>query len=212
MRKLFNGLLWILGTLLVLGVVLRALVLDVWVVPNDPSLGASVAPSLAPGDAVVVLTRGTPGFGELVRCPDPETPGDHIVGRIAGLPGDTVDVDHSTLDVNGQRYDPEMACAEPTITITDPATGNPVQLSCDMVMMGPGLHPRATGRRPPLERRHHVEVRPDTVFLLSDNRSYHDDSRDFGLQPRAACNQRIVFRLWGGAGWSDDQRRFTFVR
>ncbi|WP_437528400.1 signal peptidase I [Sorangium sp. So ce726] len=212
MRKLFNGLLWIVGTLLLLGVVLRALVLDVWVVPNDPMLGAALAPSLAPGDAVVVLTRGTPGFGELVRCPDPEAPGSYIVGRIAGLPGDTVDVDHNVLLVNGQRYDAETACAEPKVTITDPATGNPVQVSCEMVMMGPGLHPRATGRRPPLERRHHVEVRPDTVFLLSDNRSYHDDSRDFGLQPRAACNQRIVFRLWGGAGWSDDRRRFTFVR
>ncbi|KYF82556.1 signal peptidase I [Sorangium cellulosum] len=212
MRKLLNGLLWILGTLLLLGVVLRALVLDVWTVPDDPMLGASIAPSLAAGDTVVVLTRGTPGFGELVRCPDPETPGGHIVGRIAGVPGDTVEVDHGSLVVNGHRYDAEVACTEPTLSIVDPATGNQVQLSCDMVTMGPGLHLRATGRKPPLERRHRVEVRPDTVFLLSDNRSYHDDSRDFGLQPRAACNQRIVFRLWGAGGWADDQRRFTFVR
>ncbi|WP_437733406.1 signal peptidase I [Sorangium sp. So ce1335] len=212
MRKLLNGLLWILGTLVVIGAVLRALVLDVWTVPDDPLLGASIAPSLAPGDTVVVLTRGTPGFGELVRCPDPEAPGSHIVGRIAGVPGDTVEVDHSALLVNGHRYDAEVACAEPRLTLTDPATGNPVELACDMVMMGPGLHLRATGRKPPLERRHRVEVRPDTVFLLSDNRSYHDDSRDFGLQPRAACNQRIVFRLWGGGGWGDAQRRFTFVR
>ncbi|AGP41661.1 signal peptidase I [Sorangium cellulosum] len=212
MRKLFNGLLWIVGTLLVIGVVLRALVLDVWAVPDDPSLGASIAPSLAPGDVVVVLTRGTPGFGELVRCPDPEVPGSHIVGRIAGVPGDTVEVDHRALVVNGQRYDAEVACTEPKLSIVDPATNNTVQVTCDMVRMGPGLHLRATGRKPPLERRHRVEVRPDTVFLLSDNRSYHDDSRDFGLQPRAACSQRIVFRLWGAGGWSDDQRRFTFVR
>ncbi len=212
MRKLFNGLLWIVGTLLVIGAVLRALVLDVWTVPNDPSLGASIAPSLAPGDVVVVLTRGTPGFGELVRCPDPETPDSHIVGRIAGVPGDTVEVDHSALVVNGQRYDAEVACTEPKLSIDDPATGNAVPISCDMVMMGPGLHLRATGRKPPRERRHRVEVRPDTVFLLSDNRSYHDDSRDFGLQPRAACSQRIVFRLLGAGGWGDEERRFTFVR
>ncbi|AUX48108.1 hypothetical protein SOCE26_096380 [Sorangium cellulosum] len=212
MRKLFNGLVWILGISLVVGVALRALVLDVWRVPDDPMLGASIAPSLAPGDVVVVLTRGTSSFGDLVRCPDPESPDSHIVGRIAGVSGDTVEVDGSALTVNGRRYDAESACAEPKVTILDPATGKPVELACDMVLMGSGLHMRATGRRPPLERRRRVEVRPDTVFLLSDNRSYHDDSRDFGLQPHGACSQRIVFRLWGAGGWSDDARRFTYVR
>ncbi len=212
MRKLLNGLLWIAGTLLVIAVVLRALVLDVWKVPSDPVLAASVAPSLAAGDTVIVLTRGTPGFGELVRCPDPEARGGYIVGRIAGVPGDTVEIDHNTLVVNGTRYDAESACAEPKVTIAEPSTGKEIELSCDMVMMGSGLHLRAVGRRPPLERRRRVDVQPGTVFLLSDNRSYHDDSRDFGLQPQAACNQRIVFRLWGSGGWGDDQRRLTFVR
>ncbi|MGK4008585.1 signal peptidase I [Sorangium sp. So ce1036] len=212
MRKLFNGLLWTLGLLVVIGVALRALVLDVWTVPSDPMLGAAIAPSLAPGDTVVVLTRGTPGFGELVRCPDPEAPGRYIVGRIAGVAGDTVEVDHGTLVVNGKRYDSERACVEPRMTIDDPATGKEVALSCDMVMMGGGLHLRAVGRRPPLERPRRVDVRPGTVFLLSDNRSYHDDSRDFGLMPREACGERIVFRLWGSGGLRDEERRFTYVR
>lgn len=212
MRKFVNGLAWILGLFVVVGLVLRALVLDVWTVPDDPGLGVAMAPSLAPGDHVIVLTRGTPGFGELVRCPDPETPGSFIVGRIAGVPGDVVETDGAQLAVNGKRIDSESACPEPDLMITDPTTGNQVKLKCDVVTMGGGHHMRAVGRRAPLERPLRTEVRPDTVFLLSDNRSYHDDSRDFGLQPRAACKQRIVFRLWGKEGWSDEQRRLSFVR
>jgi signal peptidase I len=211
MRKFVNGLVWILGSLVVVGLVLRALVLDVWTVPDDPGLGVAMAPSLAPGDHVILLTRGKPGFGELVRCPDPETPGSFIVGRIAGVPGDMVETDASQLIVNGTRYDAETGCLDPDLTINDPTTGHPVKLKCDVVTMGGGRHLRAVGRRPPLERALRTEVRPDTVFLLSDNRSYHDDSRDFGLQPRSACKQRIVFRLWGRGGWSDEEHRLSFV-
>jgi signal peptidase I len=211
MRKLVNGLLWLVGVLVVIALVLRALVLDVWTVPDDPGLGAAMAPTLAPGDLVIVLTRGRPTFGELVRCPDPETPGSFIVGRIAGVGGDVVETDHSELTVNGTRYNAESSCPEPDLRMNDPATGREVKLKCDVVTMGGGRHLRAVGRKPPLERPLRTEVRPDTVFLLSDNRSYHDDSRDFGLQPRDACKQRIVFRLWGKGGWSDEERRLSIV-
>ncbi len=50
------------------------------------------------------------------------------------------------------------------------------------------------------------------LFLLSDDRSYHDDSRDFGTVPADSCTGRIVFRLWGKEGWCDDKRRMTFVQ
>jgi signal peptidase I len=209
MRKLANGLAWTLGTLLVIGLVLRVLVLDVWKIPDDPVLGASIAPTLASGDLVLVLTRGEPTFGEIVRCPDPETPGRHIVGRVAGVSGDVVETDHSSLLVNKTRYDAESACPEPDFMITEP-TGREVSLKCDVVAMGSGRHFRAVGRRPPLERPMRTEVRPDTVFLVSDNRSYHDDSRDFGLLPHAGC-QRLVFRFWGKSGWSDEAHRLSYL-
>jgi signal peptidase I len=211
MRRLINGLLWTLGSLLVVALALRALVLDVWTVPDDPVLGASVAPTLASGDTVVALTRGTPGFGELVRCADPDAPGSYIVGRIAGLAGDVVETDGSTLIVNNTRYDAENACPTPKLTVADPSTGRDVDVICDMVTMGSGRHTRGVSRKRPLERPLRTQVRPDTVFLLSDNRNLHDDSRDFGLQPRVACKQRIVFRLWSKAGWSDEENRFTYV-
>jgi len=50
------------------------------------------------------------------------------------------------------------------------------------------------------------------VFLLSDDRSYHDDSRDFGTVRADTCTGRIVFRVIGKGGWADDKRRMSFVQ
>ena len=72
MNKYLRGLLWVLGIAGVVVAVLWAFLLKAWKVPEDPVLAASVAPTLQGGDVVLVLTRGTPGFGELVRCPDPD--------------------------------------------------------------------------------------------------------------------------------------------
>jgi signal peptidase I len=49
------------------------------------------------------------------------------------------------------------------------------------------------------------------VFLASDNRHYHDDSRDFGTVVRASCQERVVFRFWSARGWFDQKRRMTFI-
>lgn len=55
------------------------------------------------------------------------------------------------------------------------------------------------------------EVGAGMLFLISDNRDYHQDSRDFGAVPVEACRERIVFRLLGKGGWSDDKSRFTYI-
>lgn len=212
MKKFLRGTLWTLGVLAVVVLFLRMLFFDVWKVPDDPVLAASVAPTLAEGDVIIVLTRGTPGFGELVRCPDPDAPGSFIVGRIAGVGGDVVETDGSLLVVNGTRYDAESGCPKERFVINHPTTGREVQIHCDVVVMGGERHFRGVSPKGPLERKLRTEVRSDAVFLVSDNRNFHDDSRDFGLQPRDLCKERILFRLWGKGGWGDDERRLSYVR
>jgi len=88
MGKFTKALLWTAGILAGVALILRLLLLKAWTVPDDPRLAASVAPTLGGGDVVLVLTRGSPGFGDLVRCKDPEDPPRFVVGRIAGLAGD----------------------------------------------------------------------------------------------------------------------------
>lgn len=211
MRKLWRGLGWTLGILLVLGLLLRIIAFDVWTMPDDALLGASTAPALGPGDTVVVLRRGTPGFGELVRCQDPQYPAQFVIGRIAGLPGDEVETEGGKLTVNGRVYQSESACAEGKIFVKHPETLKEVELACEVVQMGGGWHYRATQISGFSEQKKTAHVGPDMVFLVSDNRAMHDDSRDFGLLPRSACGERLVMRLWSKAGWSDDKARFSII-
>jgi signal peptidase I len=211
MRRLLRGLLWVAGLLALAALILRLTVLDVWTVPDDPVLGASVAPTMAPGDVVLLLTRGSAGFGDLVRCKDPDDPQRFVIGRVAGVEGDIVETEGKNLTVNGKRYDSESACTTATVTVAHPTSGAATELHCDVVEMGGGWHYRGSVPRPFLSTTKRVEVGTGMIYLLSDNREHHDDSRDFGQIPRTACPDRVFFRALGRAGWSDEQARLTYI-
>jgi signal peptidase I len=211
MGKYQKGFLWTVGLLGGAALILRALLFKVWTVPDDPVLGASVGPTLAAGDVVLVLTRGTPGFGDLVRCRDPEEPTRFVVGRVAGVEGDTVETDGFRLTVNNRKYDSHSACPERTFRVPHPSSGSEMELNCDVVDMGGGWHYRGHNPAPVLSQKTRADVGAGMVYLLSDNREHHDDSRDFGQLPRSSCAERVVFRLWGKSGWGDTKRRMTFI-
>ena len=55
---------------------------DVWTVPaDDPLLTAAIAPTLGPGDVVVVTRRTTVDRGNLLRCSDPQAAGRYVIAR-----------------------------------------------------------------------------------------------------------------------------------
>jgi signal peptidase I len=211
MEKLLKFLLWTLaigGALLAFG---RLVLFEPWTVPSDPWLAVSVAPTLAPGDTVLVLTRGEPGFGDLVRCSDPEKEG-FVVGRIVGLPGDQVELKGRSLRINGYRYDAADACKDPRFTLQHPDTGREIEHTCGRVEMGGGWHFRATSEPYRSENDAAQRVGDGRLFLLSDNRDLHDDSRDFGTIPRERCEGPLVFRLWGAQGWLERRGRLEVIR
>jgi signal peptidase I len=211
MEKLRRGIGWTLGVVLVIALLLRVTVLDVWTMPDDPYQGVAAAPALGAGDTVLVITRGDFGFGELVRCADPQDPAAFVVGRIAGVEGDTVEVEGGRLAVNGRVYESESACAQPKVSVKHPETLKDVELHCGVVPMGGGWHYRITSLNPLQEQKKSAKVGPGKVFLASDNRAMHDDSRDYGLVDRATCRARMFFRLWGKAAWADDKNRLSYI-
>lgn len=212
MRKLGRGLGWILAIALVLGVAARVFFVDVWTVPEDPAVAASLAPSLRGGD-VVLLLRGAAGFGELTRCADPEDATKWVVGRVAGRERDKIETFGRDLIINDKRYDGESACREPTITIQNPTTGADEEIHCDEVMMGGGWHYRGYSIKPQLlAKRTITDVGAGMLYLVSDDRTYPDDSRSYGTVPAASCKGRIFFRLWSKAGFGDDKARFSYIR
>jgi signal peptidase I len=212
MEKALKFLLWTVGIFVALCLLGRALLFETWTVPDDPVLAASVAPTLGAGDLVLVLTVGESNFGDLVRCPDPDDNTRYVVGRVVGMPNDNVEVKGRSLFVNGTRYDAQEACQEPVFTVAHPDSGAQVEMLCSRAELGGSWHFRGTDKQFNASNNARHDNGPNNVYLLSDNRDLHDDSRDFGAVPHASCHQRIFFRLWGGGGWTDGKSRLTFIR
>lgn len=193
---------------------LRLTCLRWWQVPeDDPTLTTSLAPSLDPGDWVVLWRLTPPGFGDLVLCPDPSEPGQIVVGRIVGEGGDELSIDEDgDITVNNVRAVSESRCKETTFEVPNPRTGDPVELQCDIEVLG-GVHHkrgrrRAAGVKPmPV----HSKIQPGEVYLVSDNRHYPFDSRDYGTMPRELCNERVFFRLVSRLGFGDVRSRLSLI-
>jgi signal peptidase I len=210
--KLWRGLGWVAAAALVLGILGRVLFFDAWTLPDDPKTSAAVAPSLAGGDTILFMRNNKPAFGDLGRCTDPDDGTRFVVGRVVGVAGDTVETNGKELRVNGTRYLSELACADEKISIPHPTSGSTVDLWCDQVRMAGHPHFRGASDKAGIFTPTKTTVGQGMLFLLSDDRSYHDDSRDFGTLPATSCSGRIVFRLWGKEGWADSKRRMTYVQ
>ena len=213
MRALVRIILWV--TLIVGGIVLflRATCIRFWTMTSDDALlSLSVMPTLEAGDVLVLWRLGTPSFGELVRCPDPEAPGRFVVGRILGEQGDRIVAELGSVTVNEKIVGSRRACNPAQLSVFDPHTGEAVDLSCEIEEAGGIEYTRARATNPPPQPTpYKVKVPAGSVFLASDNRHYHDDSRDFGPIPKDACHERILFRVWSAKGWFDEARRMMFI-
>lgn len=210
-----RNLVWLL---LLLGVIVgfaRLTSLRWWQVPSDDAdLAASVAPTLGAGDWVILWRLTPPGFGDLVLCPDPEEPGEIVIGRIAGEGGDQVTInDHGDIEVNGARMRSERACKESLITVDHPRSGDAVELRCDIETLGGVHHKRAlmpANDPKPLSVK--TEVDPGKLYLISDNRYFPFDSRDFGEVPRESCSEAVVFRLVSRLGFTHVESRLSWIQ
>lgn len=207
MRTLVKVLLWVFGILAVVCAILYFALFDVWTIPlDDPQLAASIEPQLSAGDTVLVWRSTNPDTGTLVRCPDPDQPGRYVVARIVGKGGDVVDVHDGTFSLNNHGVSAPVACDPPIVTVRHPVTHEERNLNCAYEEFAGLTHPAL--RQGTDNKR--AEVEPGKAFLLSDNRSMHLDSRDFGQVAPASC-QRIAFRLWGTGGYGDGKHRFTLI-
>ncbi len=66
--------------------------------------GGSMAPTLLEDDLVLVLPVRTPARGEVVLVRDPRDPSHVQVKRVAGLPGERIELRNGTLVVDGRRH------------------------------------------------------------------------------------------------------------
>lgn len=189
---------------------LYAFVFDVWTVPSDdPALTASIAPTMGAGDVVLVSRHmGGVSRGFLLRCADPDAPGRFVVGREAALVGEEIRIVNDTVQVD-RITESTTACDAHTVTVENPATHEPTELTCQRTDSSGITHDIL--RSPEhIDDDSKVTVDPGRIFLVSDDVHFHEDSRDYGVIDPATC-QHILYRLESGAGIGDRSRRFTLL-
>ncbi len=208
-RKALRALIWIAIICAVLvGVV--AIFVEPWTVPgDDPQFAVSIEPTLSTGDYVLVTRSSGAADGALVRCADPDAPGRFVVGRVIGSGADVIEFANGTLLVNGKTPSSSVACEPPIVHLQNPGTQNDEELSCYMEEFAGSSHPTLRSTKN-ASKDSKAEVEPTKVFLVSDDRPIHLDSRDFNTVPAASCH-RIVFRLWSTGGWGDAKKRLTVL-
>lgn len=206
MRGFLKACAWIGGILGVIAIILYAFIVDTWTFPTDDArLIAAVAPTLAPGDSLLVARRMGTSPGHLTRCPAPDGSG-WVVGRVAAVYGDTITVTNQGMRIVGRVSEPSRTCDIPKFSVKNPANGEDTDLACSNIELGRGTrilyhrdlpHPDTT-----------AVVESGMAFLLSDDRHFHYDSRDVGQIDPTTC-QDIYLRLWSAEGWMDGPNRLT---
>ncbi|HYP78362.1 MAG TPA: signal peptidase I [Polyangiaceae bacterium] len=211
MSKFLRLLAWTLLIAFALVGVMRLTVIRWWQVPlGDPYLEASLAPSLRGGDWVI-LWRGSPPIeGNLVLCPEPKTAGRPVIARILAEGGDHIKVGDATL-VNGRRFETENGCD--AFTVHDPDAREDTRQACRREVVGSRTHLRGELIASlPKPKEADVDVASGQVFLVSDNRQFPWDSREFGTVERSTCAETVVFRLISKEGFFDVPNRLMLIR
>jgi signal peptidase I len=213
MRKMFRFLFWVVLVIGVLIGVARATAIRWWRVPSDaPFFTASLSPSLRPGDLILLWRLTKPGFGDLVMCPEPEDASRVVIGRIAGESRDEIAIVGADISINGKRQTVESNCADGKFEEHDPQTQTVVEQGCSLEELGGSTHYRGeipASSRAPSDVKQTVPV--GYVWLVSDNRLFPYDSRDFGPVPRESCEETVFFRLLGAGGYFDAKSRNQFI-
>ncbi|MEA2746470.1 MAG: signal peptidase [Myxococcales bacterium] len=200
-------LLWLTAILGAIGLLLYLFVFDTWVVPSDdPLLTAAIAPTLSPDDRILTRRGSTPITGELARCYIPDGSGKFTIGRVFGSGGDSVEINNERVAVNGVSPKTRFSCG--IVSIVHPVSGDAEPLTCTVedngsFTYGVLAHPEFR------EGQRLAKVEPGKVWLVSDNRHIHKDSRDFGSVDASAC-EHVVFRLWGQT-FGDASHRFNVL-
>jgi signal peptidase I len=202
MRSTVRFVVWAGAILGAIGLLLYLFVFDTWVVPgDDPMFTASILPTLAPGDRVLVRRDTMPLLGQLARCVSP-VDGRFVVGRVFGMERDTVEIKQEYVSTDNQRTVARFAC--PPVTLTHPATGQLLTLGCGVEENGAWSY-GALHASESWEPDHSAIVEAGKLFIVSDDRHLHQDSRDFGQVDASHC-EHIVYRLWGNS-YLDHSRR-----
>jgi signal peptidase I len=209
MQGLLRVMVWIVVIFGAACALLYFTVFDVFTVPgDDPAMLASITPNVGSGDLLLTLRHGDVHGGNLVRCTDPQEPRRSVIARLEAIGGETIEIQNQRVNLDGKGLAIVHGCGR-TETLTKAVTNEQLTFACFVedysseheVLVYPESNEGSTAKS---------KVSSDKGFLVSDNRYWHLDSRDYGEVPLSSC-AHIVFRLWSGAGWFDAHHRLNLL-
>ena len=121
-----------------------------------------------------------------------QEPGEHLVKRVIGIPGDRIKLVNRQVFVNGKPVD------EPFTNYGDPPSA---PQACDDFppqdgVVIPGSTDRWLEEMPSLVRNGELVVPEGEYFVMGDNRESSWDSRFWGFVPRSMISGRPLFIYW----------------
>jgi signal peptidase I len=163
---------------------LQAYVVKPYAIPSGSMLG-----TLRPGDRVlvnrVVYRLHEPHRGDVIVFKYPRDTHVAFIKRVVGVPGDVLQVHGGRLYVNGSRLDERYVHrTNGAIDPTDAA--GPIG---------------GTTMSPPWSLARPFTVPHGAYFVMGDNRTNSDDSRDWGVVPRADIIGEGFVTYWPVSRW-----------
>ena len=199
---------WLSGITGAILLLLYLFVFDTWVVPSDDKpLAISVLPVLKPQDRLLVRRGAVPTRNELARCTSPEPGQQYVVGRVVAVGGERLEITNERALVNGKGEVGRFGCTR--LTMLHPVTQTEQTLACTTIETGASTSYEVLTSIEYPEGTRSALIEPGKLYLLSDNRHLHKDSRDFGQIDASTC-ERISFRIWGES-FTDGSRRFNLI-
>jgi signal peptidase I len=120
--------------------------------------------------------------GDIIVFKYPDQPDRDFIKRVIGLPGETLEMRHKKVYVNGQPLD------EPYVHFLSPPSSEYQEVTSTDV----------------LENFKPVTVPPDSYFVMGDNRDNSQDSRYWGFLPRSYVKGRALLIYWSYESGRED--------
>ena len=164
--------------------VLVALAIQAWLLKPYRIPSGSMLDTLRPGDRVlvnrVVYHLRDPHRGDVIVFHYPQDPEVVFIKRVVGVPGDRLEVRDGHLYVNGRR------APEPYVHRT---AGRSDPTIAQATVAGSTMHDPWSLAEP-------YRVPAGKYFVMGDNRTDSDDSRDWGTVPRTAIVGEGLATYW----------------
>ncbi|GFO61381.1 signal peptidase I [Geomonas silvestris] len=177
--------------------ILLALVIRTFIVQAFKIPSGSMEDTLAIGDHILVnkfiygaklpftntriVKLRDPRQGDVIVFEYPEDPSKDFIKRVVGVPGDTVEVKHKRVYVNGKLY------------------ANPHEIHKENEEIPKEANPR--------DNKDAVVVPPNSYFVMGDNRDRSYDSRFWGFVGKDAIKGLAFIKYWS---WDKDKFRVRF--